>query len=96
MPLTIETLTTLIVGLIAIAGAIWRMWSVLDTKIALSVHNLAEFKLEVAKSYASMEHIKDVELRLVDAINKLADSVEQMPSRVAEILKSAQSARSGK
>jgi hypothetical protein len=46
---------------------------------------LDQFKLEVAKSYASLKHIEDVEERLVDAINKLDRSMQAMPGQIASI-----------
>ena len=47
--------------------------------------DLGTYKLDVAEKYATAASMKDVEERLVSAINNLTTSMNEMPSRVAEV-----------
>lgn len=40
-------------------------------------HELAEFKLQVAKEYASVAYLKDVETRLIDALQRIEDKLDR-------------------
>jgi len=42
-----------------------------------------DYKLQVAREYASVDHLKEVENRLVDAIEKLTGKMDAMPGRMA-------------
>jgi uncharacterized membrane-anchored protein YhcB (DUF1043 family) len=48
---------------------------------------LSAFKLEVAQKYASHQHLKDTEERLVTAINKLEATISSMPASIAALIK---------
>lgn len=43
-----------------------------------SAHELAEFKLEVAKNYAGYAALRDMEARLVKAIDELGERLEKL------------------
>ncbi|TIL36234.1 hypothetical protein [Mesorhizobium sp.] len=45
---------------------------------AKSAHELAEFKLEVAKNYAGYAALRDMEARLVKAIDELGERLEKL------------------
>jgi maltodextrin utilization protein YvdJ len=49
--------------------------------------DLSDFKLEVAQKYASQQHLKDTEERLVAAINKLEATIAAMPASIAALIK---------
>lgn len=51
--------------------------------INLVRQELTEYKLQVAQEYASVEHLKEVENRLVRAIEKLTEKMEDMPEQLA-------------
>jgi len=48
-----------------------------------SRQELTDYKLQVAQEYASVEHLKEVEDRLVRAIDKLTAKMEDMPAQLA-------------
>lgn len=92
--LTVEFLATLIGILGGGGGIIWKLWSSLndsinevDTRINQVAAELDDYKLEVSKEYASIGYLKDVEERLVQAINKLGMAMERMPQQIADILR---------
>ncbi|WP_420337805.1 hypothetical protein [Roseibium sp.] len=78
-PITWEQL----LGLAFIGGALGGAWWFLFAAILGVRRDLNEFRLKVAEEYASREHLKEVELRLVEAINKLSDKFEALPSKIA-------------
>ncbi|QFT31824.1 hypothetical protein FIV00_15130 [Labrenzia sp. THAF82] len=49
--------------------------------------DFTDYKLSVAREYASVDHLKEVESRLVDAIEKLTAKLETMPTRLAAEIK---------
>lgn len=66
----------------------------LEEDIAKSGQDLQSFRLEVATKYASIEHLKETEERLVSAINKLEATIAAMPASIAALIKTgSQSAR---
>jgi ABC-type transporter Mla subunit MlaD len=98
--MSFETLVTVVAEIVVIAGAFAAIWNSLANKIDAAVTatetktdklvtDLNDFKLEVAKEYASITHIKDVEERLVKAIENLSSALESMPDRVSKILSAA-------
>lgn len=56
--------------------------------IAKGAADLSDYKLEVAQKYASHQHLKDTEERLVAAINKLESTISAMPASIAALIKS--------
>lgn len=44
-----------------------------------AAHELAEFKLEVAKEYASITYLKDVETRLLGTLKRIEDKLDRRP-----------------
>lgn len=52
---------------------------------------LMTYKLEVAQKYASIEHLKETEERLVSAINKLEVTIAAMPASIAALIKTGRS-----
>ena len=62
------------VELPAIAGLfllIWRTRRELDSSVGKTAHDLAEFKLDVAKNYASQAALKETEQRLTDHLVRI-------------------------
>ena len=50
---------------------------------------LAEYKTQVAKEYASMRHLKEVEERLVKAMDHLSDTISDMPQKIFDLFNAA-------
>lgn len=63
----------------------------LEEDIAQGGADLSAFKLEVAQKYASQQHLKDTEERLVAAINKLEATIAAMPASIAALIKTGRS-----
>lgn len=81
-PLTVEYVGMLFALGSAIGGGIWRIWYKLDQKITKVDSDLSNYKLIVAEKYASITYLKDVEERLVGAINKLERTVHTVPQQI--------------
>ena len=45
---------------------------------------LDSYKLEVAEKYASVEHLKEVEARLVVSIDRLTDRIDKLLGRLED------------
>lgn len=79
-----------VVELPALAGLFWMIWRarrdaedgiervrhVAVTAQAQMRESLAAYKLEVAKSYASLGHLKDVEQRLTDHLLRIETKID--------------------
>lgn len=89
MPLTFESLLGTIVSLVVIAGAVAGMWYSLASSIKQVEKDLASYKLQVTKEYASIENIKQVEERLIKSIDQLSATIEGMPQKIIEIINAA-------
>ncbi|WP_420411586.1 hypothetical protein [Roseibium sp.] len=94
--ITWEQITALTVIIGAVAGAWWFLFSSnLATRRECQKEtqqlrqDLAAYKLEVAERYASVDHLKEVENRLVNAIDKLTDKLDTMPDRLSRIIQQA-------
>jgi hypothetical protein len=85
--LTVEFLAALAAMLTPGCILFYNLWRAINNVSRM----LDQFKLEVAKSYASLKHIEDVEERLVEAINKLDQSMQKMPGQIASIFNSNRS-----
>ncbi|MEH6477688.1 MAG: hypothetical protein V7727_18495 [Sneathiella sp.] len=55
-----------------------------EAKAAEAIKDLAEYKLEVAKEYASIKYLKDVENRLIDVLNRIDDRLNNLGGRVTK------------
>lgn len=71
-----EVVSMVVSLLIPGAGALAGVWWRLQSQIAACQASLAEYKLQVAEKYATNTAIKEVETRVVEAINRLGDRVE--------------------
>jgi hypothetical protein len=84
-----------IVGILAaFVGLVAAIWFRIEQRIndaseiaRFTQKNLDDFKLDVTKNYASILHIQSVEERLVRAVDELKHSINEMPTRVASIMK---------
>jgi len=54
-----------------------------DQNIMLA-KDLADYKLLVSDRFASNQDLKDVEIRLTTAVNRLADQIEKLPDKFVE------------
>lgn len=59
------------------AGALMGVWYRLHNQIIANQTALADFKLQVAKEYATTAAIKEVEDRIVQAIDRLGDRLDK-------------------
>jgi hypothetical protein len=84
-PITWEAIGFLCVLAVPVCGAWWFLYS----DILAVRRELQDYKLEVAQRYASVEHLKEVENRLVTAIDKLAAQLDTMPDRLSRIIQQA-------
>ena len=60
-----------------------------EDKTAAVEKELAEYKTQVAKEYASMRHLKEVEERLVKAMDHLSDTISDMPQKIFDLFNAA-------
>ncbi len=69
-------------ALLAIVAWVYRGLRAIERRVeevrAKCANELAEFKLSVAREYATSEAIKEVEERVVEAINRLADRLDRI------------------
>lgn len=84
-PITWQALMILIPVFGAGAGVWWKLYRQVEDErqsrilaCAVLTAELASFKLTVAEKYATNEAIKQVEERVVDAINRLGDRLDRM------------------
>jgi hypothetical protein len=78
-----EWLTPAGIGLLfAIASAIAGVWYRLADRINQLREELSNYKLEVAKEYASTTHLKEVEIRLVTAVESLTQRIDRLIDRM--------------
>jgi hypothetical protein len=79
-------------GIPAIGGAYWLAWgghskaSDLREKLADAEARLSNFQIEVAKKYASVDYLKDVEGRLMEYLRKVDASVEKLDTKIERLL----------
>jgi hypothetical protein len=81
-------LVFLILGVLAAVGGLW--WRI-EARFASADHarsalqrELAEYKLFVAQNHVSAAVLKDTELRLINAIEKLASRMEAIAEKFDE------------
>lgn len=81
--------------LIGFAAGVLLIWFVIERRIKeaekelharISRHadDLTEYKLNATQQFASHQHLKEVEVRLTDAIGRLTNRIEQLPTKFAE------------
>lgn len=72
--------------LLAILGGVWRILSneirAVRAEAQAAREDLAAYKLEVAKEYASTSHLKEVEIRLVTTIESLTQRIDRLIDRM--------------
>ena len=80
---------TLSLFLITVIGGVIKLNSRFDGRVRevgkrcdRLAEELASYKLQAAEKYASVEHLKDVEARLVVSIDRLADRIERLINRI--------------
>ena len=61
----------------------WCRW--LTARVGQTVEQLAAYKLEVAKEYASVPHLKDVEQRLVNELTNMSRQLGRLADAVAHL-----------
>ncbi len=79
--------TDLALFMLAVFSALGGLWWRVEGLISAQRESLAEFKTEVAKSYASMQSVREVEARLVTSIDRLSDRIDTMPDKIARLLR---------
>lgn len=81
-----------------LAGLFWMIWRVrrdaqialedvrheFDTSLLFVRDSLAAFKLDVAKNYASISYLKEVERRLTDHLVRIEEKIDSQRSRGGE------------
>ncbi len=67
---------------IAIVTAIGGVWWRLQQQLTANARALDAYRLEVAEKYASVEHLREVEARLVISIDRLTDRIDRMLDRI--------------
>jgi hypothetical protein len=86
---TLGDLLTIVLFLVTLTGGIIKLNARFDAKV-LGVlarcdelsRELAGYKLQAAEKYASVEHLKDVEGRLVVSIDRLAERIDRLINRI--------------
>lgn len=71
-----------VVELPALAGLLWLIWRTrIDAERAQLAlrEDLTAYKLEVARTYASIPYLKDVERRLTDHLLRIEAKLDSMP-----------------
>lgn len=68
-----------VVGLIVVLAGFW--WRI-DSRMRKVETSLADYKLQAAKEFASVEHLKEVEVRLIASIDRLADRIDRLLTRI--------------
>lgn len=86
MTLTLPELISLLGLLVTIVGIfgtiIWNLWK----KVMEDSKSLDDFKLDVARRYASFEHINSLETKLLVSEERLHGSIKNLTERIDRIL----------
>ena len=87
--ITLGDLVTIVLFLVTIIGGVVKLNTRFDAKVLNVVsrcdelsRELAGYKLQAAEKYASVEHLKDVEARLVVSIDRLAERIDRLINRI--------------
>ena len=81
MNLTLSDVWQALGALFALAGLWWR----LQKQITANARSLDVYKLDVAEKYASVEHLREVEARLVVSIDRLTERIDRLLNRFDKI-----------
>lgn len=109
MQINTELVTFMIIVICALAGLWFRIENrikiaekraedalhLAETRLDTLTRDLTEHKLEVVRNYASVDHLKEVETRLADAINRLSSQLEKMPDKMTNFLEKYFDKKSG-
>jgi hypothetical protein len=74
-----------IVAIPAFGLCLWLAWSARQ-KAEDAETRLSQFMIEVAQKYASVAYLKDVETRLMQAMNKVEATVEKLDAKLDRLL----------
>lgn len=98
--MSIENVLTIIGLLFTVVGAAGTVWLILANRIDTLEQSHNDFKLEVAKSYASITYLKDVEDRLGERFDKIVEELHGMrqdvQTAIVDIAKMSTGSRSKK
>ena len=61
-----------------------RRDDILHARISELAKDLVAYKLSATQQFASHDHLKEVEVRLTGAIDRLTNRIEQLPTKFAE------------
>lgn len=75
---TWDALTTAGSASVVFGGSLVGVWWRLQQRIQAVSDALTAYKLEVAKEYASVGHLKEVEARLVVSIDRLTERIDKL------------------
>ncbi len=75
-------LATVIAGVVKLNGRFDAKVGGVGQRCDQLADELASYKLLAAEKYASVEHLKDVEARLVVSIDRLADRIDRLINRI--------------
>ncbi|MEM7216674.1 MAG: hypothetical protein AAF423_14140 [Pseudomonadota bacterium] len=64
--------------LFALFGAVGGLWWKIHARISKAESALSDFKVQVAKEYATNKGIEQMESRVVDAIRRLGDRLDRV------------------
>jgi len=70
-----------VIELPAIAGLVWYAYQTRKDALAAAVRihdELSDYKLAVAKDYASVGYLKDVEARLQSHLNRIEEKIDRL------------------
>jgi hypothetical protein len=67
------------IGVVAVPAVLWLANAVraARTETATVVKDLADYKLQVAEKYASVNYLKDVEKRLLDGLERIEKKIDR-------------------
>lgn len=77
-PITWDSLGAFLTVLTLVAGAVGTVWWRLHVRIQRTADALAAYKVEVAEKYASTASMREVETRLVEAMNRLVERFDSL------------------
>lgn len=86
--ITVEMVIAFITIVGAIGGVWWRIeakFTAFSDELRRARDDLADYKLHVAQTHVSIPTLKDTEERLITAIDKLANRLEMIVTRIEKI-----------
>ncbi len=73
-PITFEFLGVVVL----VVGTLFGFWWRIDARFRAAEKELSAFKVSVAQQYASVDHLKEVEVRLTTAIDNLTSRIDRL------------------